>query len=609
MVGRYLSYHLCHNVNKHHMKTTETNIINNYPQPSPALIDEIRKRLADVPNDVLERAHHAFMHHPIQDPASILYKAGVCLSSHELYEYRKTLFPPNALLDPVTQGPPVLLNLDTGNPSSSIQHPASATHSSINPTIQPSSDPVAPLTCRRNGLGLEDTEPWSDPVDGAALLDELRQTLRRYVVLPGMAPETLALWVLHTYAFELRNVSTYIGLGSPQKRCGKTTLLSVLTELVSRPVVASNISPPALFRAIEEARPTLLIDEADTFLQANDEMRGILNSGYTRKTAYVLRVQHVGPVPSPGHGRAPASDRPLTSELVRFSCWCPKVIAAIGRLPDTLLDRCIPITMQRKTPEEACERLRHLDGQALRRKCARFIADHTRDIATAKPDMPTQLNDRAADIWEPLLVIADLAGSAWPKLARDAALQMSAGMPDSTVIGSLLIDILTTFIQEDVERIPSRDLVDSLNAFLDRPWAEARKCKEIDGLWLAQQLRPYGVRPKAIWLDGKTVKGYVKSDFEEVWPRYVSRSDVDALLADRGVSDQVGRAVPSAPHSDEPDQVGRDVPVEPSSPADSVATLPPSQNNSSRNANYNSAVSQLANLRPDIQRDDEPTQV
>ena len=116
------------------------------------------------------------------------------------------------------------------------------------------------------GLGLEEVEAWPEPVDGAVLLEELRRVLRRYVVLPKMAPETLALWVVHTYAFELRNVSTYIGLGSPQKRCGKTTLLSVLSELVSRPVVASNISPPALFRVIEEAQPTLLIDEADTFL-------------------------------------------------------------------------------------------------------------------------------------------------------------------------------------------------------------------------------------------------------------------------------------------------------------------------------------------------------
>src|SRR5204862_5702809 len=113
---------------------------------------------------------------------------------------------------------------------------------------------------------------------------------KRLVVLPQWAAETFALWTLHTYAFQLRDVSTYIGLESPEKRCGKTTLLSVLSELVSRPIVAANISSPAFFRVIEETRPTLLIDEADTFLQGNEELKGILNSGYKRKTAYVVRV-------------------------------------------------------------------------------------------------------------------------------------------------------------------------------------------------------------------------------------------------------------------------------------------------------------------------------
>jgi hypothetical protein len=152
---------------------------------------------------------------------------------------------------------------------------------------------VMPLTveysANANAWALS-AEPWPEPVDGRALLDELAQLLRRFVVLPPTADTTLALWIVHTYAFHLRDVSTYVGVESPEKRCGKTTLLSVLNELVNRPVVASNISSPAFFRVIEETRPTLLIDEADTLLQGNDELRGILNSGYSRKAAFVVRV-------------------------------------------------------------------------------------------------------------------------------------------------------------------------------------------------------------------------------------------------------------------------------------------------------------------------------
>src|SRR5205809_4922989 len=144
--------------------------------------------------------------------------------------------------------------------------------------------------CGQRGWVIEDVEPWPEAVDGGELLNELEHLMRRHVVLPPWAAETAALWVLHTYAFPLRDVSAYLGVESPEKRCGKTTFLSVLSELANRAVPLANISSPAVYRAIEEKQPTLLIDEADTFLQGNDVLRGILNAGYTRKTAFVIRV-------------------------------------------------------------------------------------------------------------------------------------------------------------------------------------------------------------------------------------------------------------------------------------------------------------------------------
>src|SRR6185436_16373953 len=145
--------------------------------------------------------------------------------------------------------------------------------------------------------------------------------------------ETLALWVLHTYAFQLRRVTTYIGIVSPEKRCGKTTLLTLLAGLANRTIVAANISPPALFRVIEEAEPTLLIDEADTFLHGNDEMRGMLNAGYSRETAYVVRVANEIKSDELNVGKEGLVVTDPLVGLARFSCWCPKVMAAIGRLP------------------------------------------------------------------------------------------------------------------------------------------------------------------------------------------------------------------------------------------------------------------------------------
>ena len=380
---------------------------------------------------------------------------------------------------------------------------------------------------RLETLGVEDVEPWPEPVEGKVLLDDLRGVLERFVVLPKWAGETLALWVVHTYAYQLRNVSTYLGIESPQKRCGKTTLLSVLSELVNRPVVAANISPPAFFRVIEETRPTLLIDEADTFLAGNDELRGILNSGYSRKTAYVVRVSSM---------RNSALHTPNSelegSRLARFSCWCPKVMAAIGRLPETLADRCIVIRMQRKTAQEECERLKKLQASDLRRKCARFARDNEERIAGARPELPESLNDRAADIWEPLLVLADLAGGDWPRLARLAAEGLSTSAQESSPIAALLAELAVVFVEIDGNQVFSRTLVAVLNASPDRPWAELSQGKPVTELWLANQLRPYGIRPRTRRIGDERAKGYALEDFQETFRRYVPASIARALLAE-----------------------------------------------------------------------------
>jgi len=299
-------------------------------------------------------------------------------------------------------------------------------------------------------------KPWPEPVDGKVLLDNLKQFMTRFVVLPKWAAETFALWILHTYAYLLRDVSTYIGLESPEHRCGKSTLVTVLSELAHRSLVSSNISPPAFFRVIEDFQPTLFIDEADTFLPGNEQLRGILNSGYTRKTAFVLRAASQSPSPSPTSPATAPNDIP--PQVSRFSCWCPKVIARIGRLHATLADRCSVVRIQRKTSNEECERAKNLDTLPLQRQCARFVLDHAAAIASARPELPKSLNDRAADIWEPLFALADLAGGDWPALARQAAMNLSATAEESNPSSALLLDIFILFANLKAKRIFSREL-------------------------------------------------------------------------------------------------------------------------------------------------------
>lgn len=195
-----------------------------------------------------------------------------------------------------------------------------------------------------NGAGtpvlFSDPEPWLEEVDGAELLSDLAESFTRYASLPEGGATALALWTLHTYAHDAALISPILCLASPQKRCGKTTVLSLLRGAVDRPMSTANITAAALFRATELWRPTLLIDEADTFLRDNEELRGVLNSGHSRDSAYIIRTA--------GDDHEPRA----------FNTWAPKAIALIGKLPSTLADRSIVIPMRRKLPGEQVERLR-----------------------------------------------------------------------------------------------------------------------------------------------------------------------------------------------------------------------------------------------------------
>ena len=210
------------------------------------------------------------------------------------------------------------------------------------------------LVRKRRAQATEDTaalphwnvEPCSTEVSGARLLDDIERVFRRYIVLPPGASVALALWTLHAWTMDAGDISPFLVLISPTKRCGKTSALIVLNYLTPRSELASNISASALFRYVEDLRPTLLIDEADSFMKDNEEMRGILNSGHTKTAAHVIRNVEVNGEHKPR----------------RFSTWAPKAIATIRALADTLEDRSIVLQLQRKPRAASVARLRRRDN-------------------------------------------------------------------------------------------------------------------------------------------------------------------------------------------------------------------------------------------------------
>src|SRR5207245_2046268 len=101
------------------------------------------------------------------------------------------------------------------------------------------------------GLVFADPEPWPEAVDGAALLDDLAQTYRRFVSLPDGGAEALALWIIFTYALDVFDVAPILALCSPVKRCGKTTTEDLTAALDQRPLTTANIPDAVLYQLLQ----------------------------------------------------------------------------------------------------------------------------------------------------------------------------------------------------------------------------------------------------------------------------------------------------------------------------------------------------------------------
>ena len=363
-------------------------------------------------------------------------------------------------------------------------------------------------------LSLPDTEPWPDPVNGAAVLDDVSAAFTRHLALPTGAADALALWCAYTHAFDAFPISPRLAITSPEKRCGKTTLLRMLAMVCERVLQAANITPAAMFRAIELARPTLLVDEADTFLDGREELRGVLNSGHARDGCVIRTV---------GDNHEPR----------QFSTWAPCAIAMIGRLPDTLADRAIAVPMRRKVAGEKIERLRfdrpdQFDG--LRRRLARFTLDARQALERSDPATPNNLHDRAADNWRVLLAIADAAGGDWPTRARAACMTLNAGDADADTTGAALLrDIQAAFVlRGEPVKLSSAELCQILGDDEASAWAAfGRSEKPITPAALARLLKRFKIAPKALRNGAIVWRGYEREAFTDAWARYLAPDTPD----------------------------------------------------------------------------------
>jgi hypothetical protein len=350
-------------------------------------------------------------------------------------------------------------------------------------------------------LLLADPEPWPEPVTLAGVLAEAVAAVRRHIWVVENEAVAAALWTAWAYHVQAFDVAPILRVTSPVKRCGKTTLGRVLAAMLPRVLSVSSITPAALFRVIEQARPTLVIDEVDTFLANSDELRGLMNAGHTRGSAFVVRVE--------GDDHQPRV----------FSVFGAKLLLGIGGVAPTIEDRSITIALERKPPAANVARLTRRALAVLRdvgRRFARWATDHGDEIdPDADPDMPELLNDRQADCWRPLLHLADLAGGDWPRRARQAAVALAVEDEDELPL-RLLADLRAVFLASGRDALATSELLGMLQKLPDSPWLTLCHGRPINAHRLARTLAPFGIRPR----HERNWRGYLKADFAAAWERY-----------------------------------------------------------------------------------------
>jgi hypothetical protein len=355
------------------------------------------------------------------------------------------------------------------------------------------------------------TDPQPD-IDGAAILDRLHAVISRYVILPTPeATDAVTLWAAASHAQPAWAHAPRLVIRAPEKRCGKSRLLDVVEGVSFNPLITVNASTPAIYRSIGAGMSlTLLVDEADTIFggkqaESNEELRGLLNAGHQRNRP-TLRWN---------------SNR---DQVEKIDTFCMAALAGIGQMPDTIEDRAVVIRMRRRAPGEHVAPYREKrDGPQLRKLAADLTAwlrPHLAALEMAEPVMP--LEDRAADTWEPLIALADLAGGDWPDRARHAAETLTAerdGNAPASERVRLLTDCRTAFA--DYENIPTQALLDHLNGDDEAPWSEYGPTG-LTAMKLGVILREYDITSEAISFGPPTgrAKGYQRTAFEDAWRRY-----------------------------------------------------------------------------------------
>lgn len=388
----------------------------------------------------------------------------------------------------------------------------------------------------------------AEQINGAELLNQVEEFHRRFNVFPNEAAYVaVVLWDAHAHLLDCFDSTPRLAFLSPEPGSGKSRALEIVETLVPAPMVAVNASPAALFRAVSglNGRPTILFDEIDTVFGPktagdNEELRGFLNAGH-RRSGVTYRCVAAGD----------------TQSVVAFPSYCAVAVAGLGGLPDTIMTRAVAIKMRRRAPNERVQpyrqRIHEAEGHALRDRLAAWAVTVADTVRGSWPEMPEGITDRPADVWEPLLAVADAAGGAWPTRARQACAELvaAAGEDDKASLGIRLLTDLRDHVFGGADRVPTAVILEALNAMDDAPWGDfqgrpltPRGLSKLLGEYVTAGNQP--IRPRGIRTPSGTPKGYYADDLADAWLRYCPPLPPEAATSATSATPQVNAPAPVA---------------------------------------------------------------
>lgn len=395
---------------------------------------------------------------------------------------------------------------------------------------------VTDVTDSRRGVGTRS--------DGERLLDDVHEFITRFVALPAPeAADAITAWVIHTWALDGFDTTPRLACLSPEPGSGKTRILEVLELLTPHPMMTFNVSAAVLFRSMtlqdesgSSRRPTVMLDEADTIFgprasRDHEDLRGFINAGYRR-----------------GANAQRAVIRGKSVEIETFPAFAAVAIAGLDDLPDTVMTRSIVIRMRRRAPHEHVAPFRRRvylhEGRDLSERIDAWVGYNCEALSDFVEVLPIGIEDRNADIWEPLISIGDAAGPEWSERIRAAA-QTLVGASQSTgeTLGiRLLADLKQVF--GDRDRLSTIELLHALNELEESPWGDLRG-KPLDARGLSNRLRRYGVKPKPVRVGSEVVKGYAAEDLHDPWGRYLPAPLRESVTSVTAVTPEVEPATSS----------------------------------------------------------------